>query len=77
MAAIDKKELWVAWTHDAVANFVLPDEVDDPEDLAAEMADIACNYADEMLEEFDRRFERGGGGGRRRKRKKDDNEGED
>lgn len=72
--ALDKKELWVDWTHDAMANFVMPESVDDPEELASEMADVACNYADEMLEEYERRFEKGGSSRNRRKRKDDEEE---
>jgi len=71
--ALDKKELWVDWTHDAMANYPMPEEVGGPEDFANEMADVACNYADEMLEEYERRFEKGGSKGRRR-RKKDEEE---
>ena len=75
----DKGELWVDWTRDAMANFPTPEEVGDgddaAEDLAIEMADVACHYADEMLEEYERRFGKGAGNGKgRRRRKKDDDE---
>jgi hypothetical protein len=64
------KGLWVGWTHDAMARYEMPVEIDDDEDaveeLVDEMIDVATDYADGMLEEYENRFE----GGARRKRKK-------
>lgn len=66
-----KQELWVGWTRDAMARYEMPVEIDDEEegaieDLVDQMIDIATDYADGMLEEYENRFE----GGARRKRKK-------
>jgi hypothetical protein len=67
----EKKTLWVGWTHDAMARYEMPVEIDDEEgaleDLVDEMADVATDYADAMLEEYEYRFE---GGTRRKRRKK-------
>lgn len=67
----DKKqqqEAWVAWTHDAVANYVMPDDIENADDLADDMVEVATAFADMMMDEFEERF--GGGEGRRRKRRK-------
>ena len=68
--ALDKKELWVGWTRDAMSRYVIPDEIDDIDEQIDDMAEVASGYADQMLEEFEDRF--GGrsasrGAGRRRK----------
>lgn len=66
----NKKELWVGWTRDAISRYEMPVEIDDEEgaleDLVDEMADVATDYADAMLAEYENRFE----GAARRKRKK-------
>lgn len=67
MAKDDKKGLWVAWTHDAMLRYTVPDDVKDDGDLTDSMADVATEYADAMLEEYENRFE----GGAKRRRKKD------
>lgn len=81
MAAIDKKELWVDWTHDAMANFSPPEDLGDRQEqrmeLAAEMADVATTYADEMLAEYEERFDSKGGGKKRRRRRDDDDDDRD
>jgi len=59
----DEKELWVAWTHDAMGRYQMPDDIKDADELADDMADIATKYADSMLDEYNERF--GSGGGRR------------
>lgn len=61
-----KQELWVGWTRDAMARYEMPVEIEDEEDLVDQMIDVATDYADGMLEEYENRFE----GGARRKRKK-------
>lgn len=65
----EKQALWVGWTHDAMARYEMPVEIDDEDeldDLVDTMADVAAGFADAMLEEYTNRFE----GGARRKRKK-------
>ena len=73
MAEDDKKELWVAWTHDALARYSAPDDVDDVDELVDDMAETAAKYADVMLEEYEERF-RGGTARQRRKKKVDPEE---
>jgi len=77
MATVDKKELWVGWTRDAMSRYVMPEEVDDSDDLVDDMAEVATTYADQMLDEYENRF--GGSAGRQRKRKpaKDDDDDDD
>jgi len=68
MATTDRKELWVGWTRDATSRYVIPDEIDDTDELIDDMAEVASGYADQMLEEYEERFSAGRrGGGRRRK----------
>ena len=61
------KELWVGWTRDAMGKYVLPDKVDDAEEMVDDMIEVATSYADGMLDEFEERFS-GGRGSRRRRR---------
>lgn len=70
MAGLDKKELWVDWTRDALGQYEVPDQIDNADDLADDMADLATKYADSMLDEYEARFESRGGADRRRKRGK-------
>jgi hypothetical protein len=63
--AADKRDLWVGWTRDAMDKYEMPDKVEDAEELANDMADVAVAYADMMLEEYEDRF--GGSGGRERR----------
>ena len=68
--AIEKKDLWVGWTRDAMSRYVIPDEIDDVDEQIDDMAEVASGYADQMLEEFEDRFGSGSGrrgSGRRRK----------
>jgi hypothetical protein len=58
--AIDKKEIWVQWTRDAVSRYVVPDEVEDADELVDDMSDVALKFADTMLDEFEDRFEPAG-----------------
>lgn len=76
MASLDKKELWVDWTRDALDKYETPDQIDNADDLADDMADLATKYADSMLDEYEARFE-SRNGDRRRKRKVDRDEGKD
>jgi hypothetical protein len=75
---VDKKALWVNWTRDAMSRYVMPEEVEDSDELVDDMASVASTYADQMLDEYENRFG-GGGGARQRKRKtaKDDDDDED
>lgn len=57
--AIDKKEMWVQWTRDAVARYVVPDEVEDADELVDDMSDVALKFADEMLDQFEDRVAEG------------------
>jgi hypothetical protein len=68
MADQDKKELWVAWTHDALSVYEEPDDLKDSDELLDDMVDSACSYADAMLQEYEERFS--GGTARKRRRKK-------
>jgi len=61
--AIDKKELWVEWTKSAMSRYVIPESIDDAKELVDDMIEVATDFADGMLDEYDERF--GGGGGRR------------
>lgn len=56
---MDKKELWVGYTRDAAARYVVPDEVDDADDLVDDMTSVVTKYADEMLDQFESREEDG------------------
>ena len=67
---IDKKELWVGWTRDAMARYTIPEEVEDQDELVDDMVEIAVKYADSMLDEFDERFSGGSGGSRKRGKRK-------
>lgn len=60
-----KKELWVAWTHDAMSRYSMPEDIEDVDELVDDMAEAATKYADVMCEEYEERFS----GGRTRKRK--------
>ena len=44
--AIDKKDLWVGWTRDAMSRYAIPDEIDDVDEQIDDMAEVACGYAD-------------------------------
>ena len=63
----EEKELWVAWTRDALGVYDEPDDLDSDE-LLDDMVDSVTSYADAMLEEYKERFS--GGTARRRRRKK-------
>ena len=67
MADQDKKDLWVGWTRDASSKYVMPDDIDDDDELADDMVSCATKYADAMVAEFEQRFS--GGARRTRKRK--------
>lgn len=71
------KELWVGWTRDAMSRYVMPEEVEDTDELVDDMAAVASTYADQMLDEYENRF--GGNSGRKRQRKtpKNDDDEED
>lgn len=52
------KELWVRFAQAAVANYPMTGKKDARE-LGEDMADIACEFADNMLEELEYRFDGG------------------
>jgi len=68
--AMSKAEMWVAWTRDAVARYVVPDEVEDADELVDDMTDVVIKYADTMLEEFEERFSGGASEPRAKTRKR-------
>ena len=74
---MDRKDLWVGWTHDAMSQYRMPEEVEDADELVEDMADVAAKYADEMLEAYTTRFGEGGGRSRRRKPADDDDDDDD
>jgi hypothetical protein len=76
MATPDKKQLWVDWTHDAMNGYSRPDGLEDIEEIVDDMAAVAVDYADAMLEEFEERFSGGTPRRRRSKKAKDDDEDE-
>lgn len=53
-----------------MANFRVSDEVEDTEECVDTMIEVATDYADGMLDEFEKRY--GGGIGRRRRKEEDD-----
>jgi hypothetical protein len=68
LMAIDKKELWVNWTRDAMSRYVMPDEIEDADDLVDDMANVATQFANQMLDNYEDAFgSRGEGRHRRRK----------
>ena len=71
---MDEKELWVRFAEAAIGRYVLPDDVEDAEDVADDMAEVAVLFADAMLEEYKNRFSEGGKPGRRRKAKKEEDD---
>jgi hypothetical protein len=75
--AVDKKDLWVQWTRDAMTKYVMPDKVDDADELVDDMADVTVKYADQMLDEFEERFDTGSTRHRRRGAKSDKDEPEE
>ena len=54
--AISKAEMWVQWTRDAVSRYVVPEEVEDADELVDDMSEVATKFADTMLDEFEERF---------------------
>jgi hypothetical protein len=71
MAKISEKtkELWAGWTRDALKGYSPPDDASNNE-IVDDMVEISISYADDMLEEYEGRFE--GGDGRRRRKPADD-----
>lgn len=70
MAAVnsnEKKDLWVQWSKSAISRFVMPDEIDDAEELVNEMVAVAADFADAMLDEYEERFEAKAAKSRRKK----------
>lgn len=67
--AVDKKELWAGWTRDAMSRYQPPENVDSTDELVDDMSEVATTYADEMLDQFEERFEGNRGGGRKRGRR--------
>lgn len=76
-SGLDKRELWVDWTQEALAKYEAPDQIEDADELVDDMVATATKYADSMLDEYEERFESRGGAGRRRKRKDRDDPNED
>jgi|GEM_PF-3184080 len=80
---IDKVKIWNEYARDATQRYVVPDEIDDVEELTNDMVDVATGYADLMLEELEDRIADGtfGGGSRgrasRRRRREEPEEPEE
>jgi hypothetical protein len=74
---MDKQALWIGWTHDAIARYVMPEDIEDADELADDMVDVVTKYADSMLDEAEKRFEPSARGGKRRKRKDEEEEEDD
>jgi hypothetical protein len=53
---MDEKELWVAWTRDALTKYEEPAGIDNADELVDDMVELATKYADTMLEEYEKRF---------------------
>lgn len=66
--AISKAEMWVQFAAAAVSRYVVPEEVEDADDLVDDMSDVATKFADEMLDQYEERFS--GGETRRPKTRK-------
>lgn len=73
----DKQALWISFTRDAMARYVLPEDISDADELVDDMVDVVTKYADSMLDEYEDRFERGGGPARRKRSKKIDDDDDD
>jgi predicted site-specific integrase-resolvase len=54
--AISKAEMWVQFATAAVARYVVPEEVEDADELVDDMSEVATQFADQMLDEYDERF---------------------
>ena len=67
------QELWVAFAHDAMSRYEVPDGKLDNDDLVDDMVEISTKYADSMLDELEKRL----AGGSRKRRRKDADEDED
>lgn len=50
------KELWVAWTHDAIRRYVPPEDIDSTEALVDDMIAVSVEYASGMLDEYEETF---------------------
>lgn len=63
-----EEELWISFARDAMANYETADP-EDNEDLVDDMVEVASDYADAMLDEYNERFG-SKTSGRRRKTKR-------
>jgi len=77
MATDNKKELWIQFAHDAQSRYVIPEEVEDQDELVDDMVEVATKYADSMLDEYEGRFEEARGSSRRRGKRKPKSETEE
>jgi hypothetical protein len=67
--AIDKKEMWVKFAQAAQSRYMIPEDIDNADELVDDMVEVSVKYADSMLDEFDERFESSGRGRSRRRGK--------
>ena len=74
---VDKQALWIGWTHAAIGRYVMPEDIEDADELVDDMVDVVTKYADSMLDELEKRFENGRGGKRRKRKGADKDEDED
>jgi hypothetical protein len=56
MASKEEKELWLDFAHDAASMYSRPEDLDD-EDTVDDMAEVASEYADAMLDAYNERWE--------------------
>lgn len=78
-ADTNEAELWAGWTRDAMKSFDIGELGDEDEAIDVtvdDMVDIATQYADAMLDEYNERFQ-SSGGGRKKRRKKGRRRGDD
>ncbi len=66
----EAKELWVQFALGAVANYTVPESIDDADEQVDDMAEIASKFADAMMDEYEERFAGGPRRGRKIKRPK-------
>jgi hypothetical protein len=70
MATPGERELWAGFARDAMSSYVRPDDIEDNEELVDDMAEVASEYADAMLDEYEERFGSAGGAQGRQARRK-------
>jgi hypothetical protein len=62
------KEMWLTFAHEAAEQIAVPEDVEDTDEVADYMVEVATKFADSMLDEYEKRW--GDGGTTRKRRKK-------